>query len=154
MLPLSWNPIRPYSIIRTEGVFQMKGMAHTFCSALTKENDKRSYRMWERDFASLPFLTKSSFLCWVASWCATQGSILSLVYTGVPFPGRLEEGRRAIKASVHRKRDEVKTERGQLILSGCLDILTAALNGQGLGFKPFTDCFFIPLVRNQKSVSR
>lgn len=131
----------------------MKGLAYTFCSALAEENEKGSYRMWERVFASLAFLTKASFLCRVASQCATQDSILSLVYTGVPFPGRPLEGRRAVKASVHRKRGS-ETDRSQLFISRCLDILTAAVNGQGLRFKLFTYCFFIPSVRNQKSVSR
>lgn len=64
--------------------------------------------------------------------------------------GREESG----KGICAQKERGGETERGQLFISRCLDILTAAVNGQGLGFKIFTDCFFIPSMINQKSVSR
>lgn len=74
-----------------------------------------SYRSWER-VVSLPFLTKTSSLYWAVLWCATKDSILCLVHTGVPFLGRLEGRRRAVKASVHVKGVEMKlTERPALL---------------------------------------
>lgn len=129
MLPFIWAPIWSYSVIRAEGIFQMKGMTQLFVL------------YWQKGMERIVVGAGKEFLCVCPHWQSLHPSVGQLhsvplsiwSYSWCPLPEELEEERRTVKASVHIRDLRWNSQRIQLFLSGHLDIVNIALNGQGLG---------------------